>query len=151
MCYAIPGKVKEIQDKTIIVDYFGEDKKAHNELEDLQIGDYVYAQGGYVINKITPEEAEVILNTWKEMFFELQETDVKLAKVDMEDSGVDKKIASRRLRARTIFLRRIKRDLQAIKKNLKKASKHHIIILNHDLDLVSAEIKSITSLIETLS
>ncbi|MDP8266487.1 MAG: PadR family transcriptional regulator [Candidatus Aceula meridiana] len=63
---------------------------------------------------------------------------------------VDKKIASRRLRARVIFLKRIKRDLQVIKKNLKKASKHHTIILNHDLDLVSAEIKSISSLIETL-
>ncbi len=63
---------------------------------------------------------------------------------------VDKKIAKRRLRARVIFLKRIKRDLESIKENLKRTSKHLIIILNHDLDLVEAEIKSISSLIETI-
>jgi len=64
---------------------------------------------------------------------------------------VDQKIAKRRLRARVIFLKRIKRDLESIKKNLKKTSKHLLIILEHDLDLVSAEIKSISKLMETIS
>ena len=64
---------------------------------------------------------------------------------------VDQKIAKRRLRARVIFLNRIKRDLESIKKNLKKTSKHLLIILEHDLDLVSAEIKSISKLMETIS
>ena len=64
---------------------------------------------------------------------------------------VDQKIAKRRLRARVIFLKRIKRDLESIKKNLKKTSKHLLIFLEHDLDLVSAESKSISKLMETIS
>ena len=63
---------------------------------------------------------------------------------------VDKKIAQRRLRARVIFLGRIKRDLQNLKKKLKPSGKHLAIILEHDIDLVSAEIKSVTQLVETL-
>jgi DNA-binding PadR family transcriptional regulator len=63
---------------------------------------------------------------------------------------VDKHIAQRRLRARVIFLKRIQRDLEGIRKNLKGVSGHLQIILEHDLDLVSAEIKSIAKLIETL-
>ncbi len=92
MCYAIPGKVKRIEDKTVFVDYFGEERKAHNELEELQIGDYIYAQGGYVINKIPLEEAEEVLHTWKEMFFELQEADLRLSQVNLEDAGIDRKL-----------------------------------------------------------
>ena len=61
---------------------------------------------------------------------------------------VDKKIAKRRLRARVIFLNRIKRDLEALK--IKTTAKHLLIILEHELDLVSAEIKSISRLIDTL-
>ena len=63
---------------------------------------------------------------------------------------VERKIAGRRLRARVIFLKRIRRDLESLKENLKVPAQHLRIILNHDIDLVSAEIKSITSLIETL-
>lgn len=61
---------------------------------------------------------------------------------------VEKKIAQRRLRARVIFLNRIKRDLEVLKG--KTVPKHLMIILEHELDLVSAEIKSISRLIDTL-
>ena len=64
---------------------------------------------------------------------------------------VDKKIASRRLRARVIFLKRIQRDLENLKKNIKSSTQHLKIILEHDLALVAAEIRSISSLIETLA
>lgn len=63
---------------------------------------------------------------------------------------VDKKIARRRLRGRVIFLKRIKRDLENLNKNSKSPKRHLAIILEHDIDLVEAEIKSISSLIETL-
>ena len=62
----------------------------------------------------------------------------------------DKEIAKRKLRARVIFLNRIKRDLEALKQSKKKPAQHLQIILDHDTDLVSAEIKSITSLIDIL-
>ena len=64
---------------------------------------------------------------------------------------VDKRIAKRRLKARGIFLNRIKRDLENLKKNVKPSSQHLNVILNHDIELVSAEIRSIASLNETLT
>jgi len=64
---------------------------------------------------------------------------------------VDKRIAKRQLRGRVLFLRRIRRELNDIKNNMKKTQGHLEIILDHDLDLVEAEIKSVTRLIKVLS
>lgn len=64
---------------------------------------------------------------------------------------VDKKIARRQLRGRIKFLNRIKRELQNLKKNMKAQKDHLKIILDHDLDLVEAEIKSIQRLSEVLA
>ncbi|MDD5491742.1 MAG: radical SAM protein [bacterium] len=92
MCYAIPGKVEAIDDKFVTVNYFGERKKALNELTGLAVGDYIYAQGGFVIEKISPQEAEDILATWRELFFELQDLDVRLSRVELEKQGMDKEL-----------------------------------------------------------
>ena len=80
MCYAIPGKITEIKNNIVTVDYFGEKKKARNEFYNLTIGDYIYAQGGFVIQKIPQKEAMPILETWQELFFELQKIDMRLAR-----------------------------------------------------------------------
>ena len=93
MCYAIPGKVKEINNKTILVDYFGEEKRAINDFYDLNVGDYISAQGGYVIKKIPPAEAQDILSTWHELFFELQDIDLRLSRVDFQNNDIDKKLS----------------------------------------------------------
>jgi hydrogenase assembly chaperone HypC/HupF len=63
MCYAIPGKVTEIKGKSVTVEYFGEKKTAINEIIDLKVGDYIYAQGGYVIQTMGEKEAIEILET----------------------------------------------------------------------------------------
>jgi DNA-binding PadR family transcriptional regulator len=63
---------------------------------------------------------------------------------------VDKSLAKRQLRGRVIFLRRIERELMSLLKNIKIQQKHLKIILEHDLDLVEAEIKSIAKLTEIL-
>lgn len=66
---------------------------------------------------------------------------------------VDKKIAYKKLRGRLIFLRRIHRELES-QLNQKKTSplaEHLKIILEHDLDLVAAEVKSLDRLINTLN
>lgn len=78
MCYAIPGKVVDINERVVTVEYFGEERKARNDFFELNNGDYVYAQGGFVIQKISPQQAEVTLETWEELFFKLKETDLKL-------------------------------------------------------------------------
>ncbi|HTY13273.1 MAG TPA: HypC/HybG/HupF family hydrogenase formation chaperone, partial [Candidatus Omnitrophota bacterium] len=88
MCYAIPGKVTDISGKTVTVDYFGEKKHAINEIVDLKLGDYIYAQGGYVIQTIPEKEALEVLETWKELFFELRETDLRISKLPESESGV---------------------------------------------------------------
>lgn len=87
MCYAIPGKVEKIDGRTVSVDYFGEKRKAFNELVDLSPGDYIYAQGGFVIARVHRDEAESILHLWKEEFFSLQETDLRLSRVNLKEKG----------------------------------------------------------------
>lgn len=79
MCYAIPGKVTEINNNIVTVDYFGEKRRARNDFYELSFGDYVYAQGGFIIQKIPPQEAENSLRTWEEFFFKLKEIDLRLA------------------------------------------------------------------------
>jgi DNA-binding PadR family transcriptional regulator len=60
---------------------------------------------------------------------------------------VDKKIAHRKMRGRIIFLNRIKREIiRVMEKIFDNEQKHLTIILEHDLDLVEAEIKSLTRL-----
>ncbi|HQP12472.1 MAG TPA: hypothetical protein PK470_06885, partial [Candidatus Omnitrophota bacterium] len=65
---------------------------------------------------------------------------------------VNQKIARRKLKARLFFLHRIKKGLEKFldRKNV-LTSPHLKIILEHDLDLVEAEIKSFKRLIETLN
>ena len=63
---------------------------------------------------------------------------------------VEKKIARRQLRGRNLFLRRIRRELEALQGSMKTSRKHMKVILDHDLDLVEAEIRSIGRLMETL-
>jgi len=90
MCYAIPGNVKSITGNLITVDYFGEERKARNDFYNLQVGDYVYAQGGFVVQKIGEKDAEEILDTWKELFFELKKTDARLSRLHNDKSHLDK-------------------------------------------------------------
>lgn len=78
MCYAIPGKVVELNDRIATVDYYGERKKAYTDLTKTAIGDYVYAQGGFIIQTVPEPEAQEILADWRELFFKLQEQDRKL-------------------------------------------------------------------------
>ncbi|MBN2689236.1 MAG: [FeFe] hydrogenase H-cluster radical SAM maturase HydE [Gammaproteobacteria bacterium] len=85
MCYAIPAKIVKIDDNTAIVDYFGEEKKILLDLENVKIGDYIYAQGGISVRKIQEDEAEEILKIWQETFFELKKTDEALAKIDQNN------------------------------------------------------------------
>ncbi len=92
MCYAIPGKVEKIEKNTVIVDYFGEKRKALNELAQVSVGDYIYAQGGFVVSKISVSEAESILAVCKETFFQLQEVDLRLSRLNLGNKNADKNL-----------------------------------------------------------
>ena len=80
MCYSIPGKVVKIDGKMITVEYFGEIRKAKNEFYDLMPGQYVYAQGGFVVSTVEVKEAQELLQNWKEVFLKLKEKDLRLAR-----------------------------------------------------------------------
>lgn len=97
MCYAIPGKVVEINGSLITLEYFGERRKARNEFYTLSPGEYVYAQGGVVIQKIAEREALPILETWQELFFKLRETDLRLAREDRTLYGTANTIRQKKL------------------------------------------------------
>ena len=79
MCYAIPGKVVRLEGFAATIEYFDETKKAHTGLASVAVGDYVYAQGGFVIQTVPEDEAMEIMAEWRRLFFRLRDTDRKLA------------------------------------------------------------------------
>ena len=81
MCYAIPGKVVELDKNKAVIDYFGEKRSVLNEIS-LNIGDYVYAQAGVVIQRVDSNIAVPILENWKEDFIKLKKIDEDLAIID---------------------------------------------------------------------
>ncbi|MCK4870396.1 MAG: [FeFe] hydrogenase H-cluster radical SAM maturase HydE [Gammaproteobacteria bacterium] len=85
MCYAIPAKLVAIEGDKGIVDYFGEQRKVLLDLDDVKIGDYIFAQGGVMVRKIPEDEAQEILKTWKDIFFELKKTDEVMSKINTEN------------------------------------------------------------------
>jgi biotin synthase len=81
MCYAIPGKIVELNGKIAVVDYFGEHRNVLNEFIDVQRGDYVYAQGGILVQKIPEKDAILILKEWRDRFFQLKKLDLEISKI----------------------------------------------------------------------
>lgn len=81
MCYAIPAKLVALEKNTAVLDYFGEKRRVLSTLIPVRVGDYVYAQGGIIVNKISPSQAEKINNLWKDIFFSLKKKDAQKAKL----------------------------------------------------------------------
>ena len=100
MCYAIPGKIIEVIGKSALIDYFGEKKEAYVDVEGVNPGDYVFAQGGVIVERLDEDIALSILSGWNEAFFKLKEIDKRLAEeypgsfsetfIPQRDTKVDK-------------------------------------------------------------
>ncbi|MBI5228474.1 HypC/HybG/HupF family hydrogenase formation chaperone, partial [Candidatus Micrarchaeota archaeon] len=82
MCYSIPGKVTGLNGRVASIDYYGEEREAIVDIPSVKEGDFVFAQGGLVIKKISKDEAERILRVWRRKFFELKKRDLKLSRED---------------------------------------------------------------------
>ncbi|VVB98133.1 3-methylornithine synthase [uncultured archaeon] len=80
MCYAIPGRVVGINGHQATIDYFGEKKTALVD-HSVKVGDYVYAQGGVIVDTVPEEEAKKVLAFWEKKFFELKKKDDSLSEV----------------------------------------------------------------------
>ena len=87
MCYAIPARLVKIEKNIGIVDYFGEKRRVLIDCFPVKVGDYVYAQGGIIINKVSEKEAKEILDAFKEVFFKLKDIDKKLSEINAETSS----------------------------------------------------------------
>lgn len=64
------------------VDYFGERRNIIAEDAELNVNDYIFAQGGIFVRKIPEKEALQALESWKEIFFELKAVDEHLSKIE---------------------------------------------------------------------
>jgi len=88
MCYAIPAKLIAVNGQIGVLDYFGEQRKVLlDETENYQVGDYVFAQGGIVVSRLEEAEALSILDTWKDIFFELKRQDQELAQIHTQNAA----------------------------------------------------------------
>src|SRR3989337_299947 len=93
MCYAIPGRIIEISNNIALIDYYGERKEALADIEGLQTGDYVFAQGGVIVDRLQEEVAQSILEGWREAFLRLKEKDKDLAEKEPSPEGLNPEIA----------------------------------------------------------
>ncbi|RME53856.1 HypC/HybG/HupF family hydrogenase formation chaperone [Candidatus Woesearchaeota archaeon] len=61
MCFAVPGKVIAINDKTATLDFDGQQASADISLLDhVKKGDYVLVQAGMAVEKVPPEKAKAL-------------------------------------------------------------------------------------------
>jgi DNA-binding PadR family transcriptional regulator len=103
------------------------------------------------IYRITPKGKKIFQHLIMESFLQIERPyfNIDLSLYFMQYA--DKKIAKRKLKARIIFLKRIKRDLEKLlQKERSLDTPHSRIILEHDRDMVIAEIKYFSRMIETL-
>ena len=56
MCFAIPGKVVEIEGDNVVVDYVTE-KRDVKTLLDVEVGDYVIVGGKMILEKVPEKDA----------------------------------------------------------------------------------------------
>ena len=62
MCLSIPGKVKTVKNHQAIIDYYGREGRAKDDLVEVKAGDWVITQAGFVVQKLSHKEAQKILN-----------------------------------------------------------------------------------------
>jgi len=69
MCLAAPMKVVEVNDNTARVEVGGTQRAIGLDIIDPKpkVGEYVIVHAGFAINVIDEDEAQIILNDFKEM------------------------------------------------------------------------------------
>ncbi len=65
MCFAIPGKIIEVDENKFVVDYGSEKRIVNMSLVDVDVGDYVVVSNKIIITKVSKEEAIKFLDIIK--------------------------------------------------------------------------------------
>lgn len=75
MCLAVPMEVKKLDGYKAVVETGGVETEVDITLyPELVEGDSVLVHAGFVIEKLDPEEAELIEKTWEEYLESLEQT-----------------------------------------------------------------------------
>ena len=64
MCLAIPGKIKEVKGRQVLVEYPEEARLALVGDEPVKVGDNVLVQMGIVVKILSDEEAAAAIDAW---------------------------------------------------------------------------------------
>jgi biotin synthase len=76
VCYAIPGQVVALEAEQAVVDFLGDRRRLLViERDGLEVGDFVYGQGGVIVSKLPALAARRILESWREALVELDRLD----------------------------------------------------------------------------
>jgi hydrogenase expression/formation protein HypC len=75
MCIAVPGRISSIDEHDVaIVDFGGTTRAAMIDLvPDVAVGDYVLVHAGFVINKLSEEDALETLQLFREYMGMMEE------------------------------------------------------------------------------
>lgn len=65
MCLAVPGRIKKIEGKKVLLDYPNEKRYALIGDEKVKIGDYVMVQMGIIVKILSQKEAKSAFEAWK--------------------------------------------------------------------------------------
>ena len=66
MCLSIPVKIISIKNNKGVVDFNGDEKEVGLDLvKDIKVGDYAIISNGFLIKKVSAEEAEEIFKIIK--------------------------------------------------------------------------------------
>ncbi len=63
MCLARPGKVVEVKENSVILDYGNEKREANTDYMEPEKGEYVIVNSKQVIQKISEEEVKRSINS----------------------------------------------------------------------------------------
>lgn len=67
MCVAMPGKVVELYGKDALVDFSGNRVRAAAGLVPLKVGDYVLVHAGCILQKLSADEAQDLMDLFEEL------------------------------------------------------------------------------------
>lgn len=67
MCVAMPGKVTAINGNRATVDFSGNTVEAHSGLVSIKTGDYVLVHAGCVLQVLSQEEGDSLVDLFREI------------------------------------------------------------------------------------
>ncbi|MBU1149169.1 HypC/HybG/HupF family hydrogenase formation chaperone [Patescibacteria group bacterium] len=57
MCLVIPSQIKKLKDNLAVVDRQGQRNEVKADLVKVKVGDWVFTQAGFIVQKLTKKEA----------------------------------------------------------------------------------------------